>query len=288
MNNNQAMKRNISSMQVLKTLQVLLDGNYTMTDLIKKLNENEKKPLFNHSVVSKYINTCRYLGIDIPKIHNKYFVANLPFGLDLSGRDLELLEKLQIVSAETFSIKNAKSFENFISNLSKYSNKNIAKVDHKTTKMCFELFDKAIAEKRKIRFMYKAKSSIECIPLGIVETTDRTYYNVLKKNNKEKLIATDRVAGIEILDQRFIQNFAGQVAIFRLTGDLAKRYTPRDHEQVTINDDGSIVVSNKGENKELLFSRLLRYDTCCELLHPRHYREEMKQLLEDMLENYGE
>ena len=34
-------KKNISSMQVLKTLQVLLQGNYTMQELVSILNENE-------------------------------------------------------------------------------------------------------------------------------------------------------------------------------------------------------------------------------------------------------
>ena len=66
-------KKNISSMQVLKTLQVLLQGNYTMQELVSILNENENEHLFNNSVISKYINTCRYCGIDIQKIHNKYF-----------------------------------------------------------------------------------------------------------------------------------------------------------------------------------------------------------------------
>ena len=47
----QVVKRNLSSMQVLKTLQVLLEGNYTMNELTKKLNEDEDSPVFNHSVI---------------------------------------------------------------------------------------------------------------------------------------------------------------------------------------------------------------------------------------------
>ena len=63
--NHIAIKRNISSMQVLKTLQKLLEGDYTMSELIEILNENEPDVVFNNSVVSKYINTCRYCGIEI-------------------------------------------------------------------------------------------------------------------------------------------------------------------------------------------------------------------------------
>lgn len=54
-------------MQVLKTLQVLLQGNFTMQELIERLNKSEEEPVFNNSVISKYINTCRYCGINILK-----------------------------------------------------------------------------------------------------------------------------------------------------------------------------------------------------------------------------
>ena len=69
--NKLSQKKNLSSMQVIKTLQILLQGDYTMNELIEQLNANESEPIFNNSVVSKYINTCRYCGIEIPKIHNK-------------------------------------------------------------------------------------------------------------------------------------------------------------------------------------------------------------------------
>ena len=66
-----SIKKNLSSMQVLKTLQVLLQGNFTMQELIERLNKSEEGPVFNNSLISKYINTCRYCGINILKIHNR-------------------------------------------------------------------------------------------------------------------------------------------------------------------------------------------------------------------------
>lgn len=86
-----SIKKNLSSMQVLKTLQVLLQGNFTMQELIERLNKSEEEPVFNNSVISKYINTCRYCGINILKIHNRYFVASMPFGLELTSGDIGLL-----------------------------------------------------------------------------------------------------------------------------------------------------------------------------------------------------
>lgn len=281
----QVVKRNLSSMQVLKTLQVLLEGNYTMNELTKKLNEDEETPVFNHSVISKYINTCRYIGIEIPKIQNKYYVASLPFGLNLNIRDIELLEKMQIVATETLTEKSVKMFQNFLDKLSKYSNKHIIKTDIKTPQITLELFDRAIQEKRKINIIFRMKSNLTCIPLGIVENKGKTFLNV-SFNDKEKLYSLDSIIGIEVLSQRFVKNYSGQVVVYNLTGNLAKRYELRENEQFISKEKESITISNKGENKEILFSRLLRYDTCCEILHPKHYREEMKQILDDMLKNY--
>ena len=283
---NQAVKRNISSMQVLKTLQVLLEDNYTMAELIKELNKNEKEPLFNNSVISKYIITCRFCGIDIPKIHNRYFVSSLPFGLDLTPRDEDLLDKLGDVAKERFSKKQNKIFGQLIEKISKYSNKRIMRVEKGTAQQTYKMFNDAMDECRKIRLMYKTREILECIPLGIVQHKGRTFFNV-SDENKEKLVCEDRISGIEITSQKYIANSAVANVVFVLKGELAKRYEARENEVVTENPDKTLRVVNSGENKDILLARLLRYDTCCEILSPESYRLEMKKILDDTLRNYG-
>lgn len=118
-----SIKKNLSSMQVLKTLQVLLQGNFTMQELIERLNKSEEEPVFNNSVISKYINTCRYCGINILKIHNRYFVASMPFGLELTSGDIGLLERLQNIIRENMSSKYNKIFDNFIDKLNRFQTK---------------------------------------------------------------------------------------------------------------------------------------------------------------------
>lgn len=288
-NDNQAVKRNQSSMQVLKTLQLLLEDNYTMSELIEKLNEKEDEPIFNNSVVSKYINTCRHCGIDIPKIHNKYFVANLPFGLDLSVRDLDLLEKMQYTAQHNMTSKPNKLLDKFLFRLNKYSNKSIVRVEKKTAELTYEIFDKAVREHRRIVLMFRAKALLECIPISMSENKGKTYFNIIY-NGKEKSIDAERISGIEILDKRFKESEAStQLVIFTLKGDLSTRYTLREHEQLlTDNRPEYITVSNTGENKAALLSRLLRYDTSCEIENPVNYRDEMKAILNNMLSSYGE
>lgn len=288
MGTKEAVKRNQSSMQVLKTLQLLLEDNYTMTELIRKLNANEKEPVFNNSVVSKYINTCRFCGLDIPKIHNKYFVASLPFGIDLSARELDLIEELQEAVKNTMSVKADEAFGDFIGKLSKYSNKKIIRVEPKTKQQAFELFDRAIAEKRKVLLLFRAKAVFECIPLRIVEKKGKTCFNVIH-DGKEKTISAERISGLEIMDRRFKlpDNNSAQEVVFKLKGGLAERYSLKENEELYKKElPESITVINRGENKEDLFARLLRYDSSCEILQPAHYREEMKGLIKEMLKNY--
>ena len=281
-------KKNISSMQVLKTLQVLLQGNYTMQELVSILNENENEPLFNNSVISKYINTCRYCGIDIPKIHNKYFVASMPFGLELDVKDTDLLERLQNIIRQEMSKKNNKIFDGFIEKINRFSNKKISRVEKATYQISVEMFERAIKEKRKIRLMFKNKAIWDCIPLNIAENKGKNFFHVLA-NGHEKMVDTERVSGIEVLSDKFVKNYSEQVVVFELKTPLAQRYSLRENERLIKPFDGqSITVSNHGEGKEILLFRLLRYDDKCEIINPKIYREEMKEIIDSALRNYGE
>ena len=289
MSANELVKRNISGMQVIKTLQLLLEGNFTMAELIEKLNQKEKESIFNNSVVSKYINTCRYCGIEIPKINNRYYVAKLPFGLDLEPKDYELLQLLQQTANEKLSGKLTKLFSNFIRKLNQYSNRDIIRVEKKNVKIAYEVFEKAVLEKRKIQLMLRTNVILDCIPLSITNYKNKPVFKVLHKE-KERYVNVERVTGLQVLGNIITpeENLAKEV-IFRIYGDLAKKYTLREHEtEIARSMPNHITISNRGEDKDELLSRLLRYDKFCEIVSPQEYRDEFKMMLRNMLKNYGE
>lgn len=283
-----SVKTNLSSMQVLKTLKVLLSGNYTMQELIGILNKNEKIPVFNNSVVSKYINTCRYCGINIPKIHNHYIVTSMPFGLELTGNDINLMEILQSVIKQEMASRCNKIFDSLIEKLNRFSNKKIARVEKGTYQITAELFELAVAETRKVNLMFKNGTILECIPVSMFESNGKTYFQVISKN-KNRVIDVSRVSGLHVLSEKYVQSHSGQVVVFELKGALAQRYNLRENERLLKKFDGkSIVVSNHGENKDILLSRLLRYDDKCEITNLKSYRDEMLKIIDSMLKNYGE
>lgn len=280
-------KINLSSMQVIKTLQVLMQGNFTMNELVDRLNINEKDAIFNNSVVSKYINTCRYCGIEIPKIQNKYFVASMPFGLDLTSNDIDLLEKLQNVVKQNMLKKYCKIFDDFINKVNKYSNKKIIRVDKNNYKMTLEIFENAVCEHRKVKFLYKNGAEYICSPIKIVENGNKVFFNVSYKN-KDKLINSERVSGLSVLSEKFFPRISNVTVTYKMKNVLAKRYALRENEKILQRfENGDIVISNSGEVKEILFSRLFRYDDLCEILTPKQYREEFKNILDNTLSNYG-
>lgn len=281
-----AQKKNLSSVQVIKTLKVLLQGDYTMNELIEKLNQNEQEPVFNNSVVSKYINTCRYCGIKIPKIQNRYYVSNMPFGLELTLSDISLLQQMQIVVKNDLTEKALKAFNKLMKKLNRYSASEIAKVNKEECNFSFELFEHAVAQKRKIKLMFKNQDVYECIPLNITKVGDKTFFNVFNKYSRQ--IDTNRLSGIQLSDNTYSEPFdSNQVVVFRLMGGLAKRYEARENESIQQLPDGDIIVTNRNENEEHLISRLLRYDDKCEVVQPKAFREKFKDVLNEMLKNYG-
>ena len=284
----QSKKMNIASLQVMKTLLALLENNFSMQELIEYLNKKEKEAVFNNNVLSKYINTCRACGVVIPKIQNKYIIAKMPFGLNLSVDDVDLLIQMQKICRESFSQKINNGFNAFIKNINKYSNKTILKVQKETINISYEAFEKAIIEERKIRLTFKNKSSIDCIPLSITTHQKRTYFRI-KENNIEKSIAVDKIIGIEILNEMFkTPDYEHNQAIFEVRGALAHRYNLRENEVLLRQDNNAITIENTGEDMNLLLSRLLRYDSLCEVKAPATYRTEIIKIINDTLANYGE
>ena len=101
----------------------------------------------------------------------------------------------------------------------------------------------------------------------------------------------ERISGLEILGKVFVpsEEELGETVVFKIKGDLISRYTLREHEtEIGRHIPEYITISNTGEDKKELLSRLLRYDKLCEIVSPQHYRDEFKLMLNDMLANYGE
>ena len=96
-------------------------------------------------------------------------------------------------------------------------------------------------------------------------------------------------SGMSQIDPYQNEDYQKIVVIFKLKNKLAQRYEIRENETITVNNlPEYIVVENIGETEESLMKRLMRYDTDCEIISPKYYRKNMKNLLDDILKNYEE
>lgn len=281
-------KKNLSSIQVLKTLSLLMENDYSMSELIKKLNEREHEPIFNNSVISKYINTCRQSGIKIPKINNKYYVTHIPFGLKLDDSESEMLQFLKDVVIDEMSSKACDRLQNFVDKINRYANKKITPVEKKMYFLAFESFERAINCKRKVKLLFRNKEEFEGIPVAITKENNKIFFHVHSKN-RIRMIDVSRLSSIEILQDQFTGYMNEQSIVFTLKGKLAKRYQTREEENLIdfSETNDTITVSNKCRSTEMLLSRLMRYDNLCEINSPRDVRVQMKNLINDTLKNYG-
>jgi hypothetical protein len=185
------------------------------------------------------------------------------------------------------SSNSASLMNSFVNKIKRFSNKKIKRIEKKDYIMSVELFERAVAKRRRVRLLFKSRDVLDCIPMSVTHRDGKIFFNVW--DDKERNIDSDRLAAVQMTGRGFVEQYNGnQIVVFKLKGALAKRYEARPNETVNVNSDGTITVTNKNETKEVLFSRLLRYDDKCEIIQPKGYREDMKDLINEMLNNYRE
>ena len=279
-------KKNLSSIQVLKTLNVLLEGNYTMAEILEKLNSKENEPVFNNSTVSKYINTCRFCGIDIIKVHNKYHVIKFPFGLMLDDEEVGLIQTLKEAVTDEMPKKSCQEFQALVDKLNRCANKKITRVEKNQYNTIFEAFEKAINNRKKVRLLFKNRIELVGIPVTILREKGKTFFKVFCKN-RLRMIDISRLSAVHITEESFIGYMDEQSVVYNLKGNLAKRYEIREDEKILNSSGGVITITNNSKNLDMLISRLMRYDNLCEIVAPADARKEIKMIIEDTLKNYG-
>ena len=110
----------------------------------------------------------------------------------------------------------------------------------------------------------------------------------INSNNSTKEVNPDYLADIKLKDKtvRRTKSYPQEV-VFELKGKLAKRYQLRENEQMTrMKPNGSIIITNKYEDKTQLLRRLMRYDSSCKLLKPKEYVDDLKGMIDTALKNY--
>lgn len=280
-------KVNLASLKVLYTLQLLFERDLSIDELIKyyELYHNEYNTNF---VMSKYINTCRYCGIDIKRINNKYTILNFPIGINFTETELGMFKEMKNCCEKMKSSYLAKNMQNFLNKINRRVERPISPVSTTViTDPNINTFERARISEQKIKIYMKNKTSYICEPVDVTIGEERVVLTIFDGNESKELNPKD-IEQIKILPQRSKQRFIPTTVLFELKAKLAKKYQIRENEQLLkINNNGDFVITNRFEDKTKLLHRLMRYGELCKILSPKVYVNDMKDLIEKTLENYS-
>ncbi|MBQ6515983.1 WYL domain-containing protein [bacterium] len=285
MTNPQTCKLNNASMNVLYTMMTLLDKPLTMKDLI---NAFAKYSPCNNFVISKYINTCRFCKFDIIKYSGKYILRKLPIKISFTQDEEDLITNNLVNNTIKSNSKDLiNTMSEFLFKLCRLTSFD-ANVEHSLNKNpLLSEFEESLYSELMVEIITKDGKSIICSPVELKYIKDNTIFSVFY-NDEMKDIPLDKVSSIQKTSRKILTGIIPHTVTFKLMKDLAKRYSTRAHERIiNIEADGSIIVSNRSEDKEELMKRLMRYDEKCEIISPKILREEFKTKIDKTLENYS-
>lgn len=279
-------KVNLASLKVLNTLQLLFAKDLSMEELIKsyELYHNENCSNF---LMSKYINTCRYCGIDIKKINNKYTVLNLPIGLNFSGNELSLFQELKNCCERVKIDQLSDSMQKFLNKINRRAERPISPVATSAIHdQNIKTFEKSCIQKQKVKLVFTDGTSKICEPVDITIGRDKIILTIFDGQASHEL-SPDDIEVVKMLPQKSKSMYMPTTVLYELKGKLGKKYQIRDHEHILkMSRNGDIVITNRFEDKTKLLHRLMRYGDNCKLISPKSYVEDMKKMIEETIKNY--
>lgn len=281
-------KVNLSSMRVLQMLRLLFEKSYTMNELVDAMSELTGECCTNF-LISKYINTCRFCGIDIQKLDGKYTLLKIPFGYTFSEDELELLSDIGEYTSNMRASKTVRNINSVITKINQHSDKYYARISLPENDKRVSAFEEAIEQGYKVRLTYLEngiETTLQCEPFEITYDDYGLCFVVYAAEGERLRIPFVDISGIWVTKLKATRQASTATVTFILKDILAKRYILRPGERVANKTLDTTAVVNSTEDKATLLTRLLRYGELCEIKFPISYRKELLNIVDNTLKNY--
>lgn len=288
--------------KIIKILNIMTKNPVSIDEILSTF-ENEGI-FIERETISKYFATLRNAGCNIQKKRNKFYI-NFP-ALHFSQCDFSTLAEFQKTISTLNSKNNYSYFLKFLDKLfalcpkSDIDNYNIAYkkclteksfLDEKTVekyKNKIEIFSEFINNTpQKVKIIYEEKR------YNITPLNFRYYKNSISllayDNNKNvnKNFLLDKITSITRIPSISANTEFGLATTFKLKGRLKNTYILKEGETGMARGD-YMLVTNKTEDKNELFNRLLKYGTNCEILYPKSDRENFLNLIKRLRAGFGQ
>ena len=253
-------------------------------------------------IINKAINALKVFGIKIVKIKNQYHLDSSLYSLKYDLNDLKSICIL-INASENFPDK--KSKDNIIQLLKELelrmdnSSKNILYSMAKNYDFSFFYKDlkkqiddcKHLCKSEKpfaIKYLKKGKEiTTKGFAKDIIFDSKNAYLQMFDTNNN--VTANIPLTNILSLKEYHSENVKPENPVtitFEISGRLAKTYELKENESLLEKRTGNLIIINKGEPLDRLFSRLMRYSECCKVLRPTYIQKQMEDLINETIAQY--
>jgi predicted DNA-binding transcriptional regulator YafY len=289
---------NVSAYRVLYILLMLVRyRSLSSMGLNRHLSEN---PMigrdYNNETLSKYINTLRIAGCDIPKANNhndyNYELLKTPFPFKLSQEEMEIIDKLSSVLSRQADERLVKDYRDFLEYLEwSVDTLDLPKDETVQPTVFYELaYQRAVLNRYReycdegfhLRLHYRSDSTsipqqFYVEPQEIIQKDDSIILLALNCVTQESIfLDVSRIEDVHQLPSKNKRTKAIINATFVLYGKFAKSYRLQSDETITYQNGKELHVKAKIKDTETFLNRLMGYGDSCQLFTPERLRIEIR------------
>jgi predicted DNA-binding transcriptional regulator YafY len=275
---------------------------------------------FNSETITKYINTLRSVGCNIPYANRRnrfcYSLLQNPFPLGLSAEELSVAGKIARLLAEHDDEELFIKYHNLLQRVGWL----LAEEQKQLLNECLDspgpngpdrpsgsgttgIFPSDAVQEQARRYKQWCRDG-QVLMLDMklevgasqpdrlmlepqqVSREGRSYYltGVDRLTQQRVKLQLSRISYARQLPSRVHGRSKQVTVVFQVTGRLAKTYRPYPKEEVLSSVDQSVrVVKARTDDTMSLVRRLLKYGTFCEVLSPAYVREALRQEVERLM-----
>ena len=302
-------KLNNGCLKVFHFLTLLYEDRAYYDDVVEIFKDeiNPQQTSNNIQVtLNKYINTLKIFGFKVEKVKNQFKLLNSLFSMNYTLEDLKSIN-LIMTTVKDFPDDTANSEMNdFIKTLQlrmKSEDRNTLNMLNSTASYNFSFYYAGIRKQVEACEKYCKYNALldiiyrksgqdnrcKCIAKEVLYDSKNAYLKVHDSVKRQTLeIPITNILQISELPTMPNRVDLDTTVVFKLKGRLTKSYKLKENEHSEgYDENGDLIIVNKGEPFEKLFARLLRYFDLCEIVSPKFLREDMIKLISDTLENYN-
>jgi predicted DNA-binding transcriptional regulator YafY len=292
----EAQNINISAYRVLAILLVLVQyRSLNMIELNRFLYENPLiRRIYNTETLTKYINTLREVGCDIPRASSRtdycYELRKHPFALKLEPEEVEVADKLLALLSKSPDELLYQDYRDFLEWLewSVEARHTATPARDKVSPLFPEL-----QAKRKLLATYRqycreaftlqvhtrdmTPSELLLEPHEVLERGSRLLLLGLDAQSQEPvMLDIEKIERVRQLPSKNKRVMPQTIVVFALFDRLAKSYRLYPDEKIIYQNARELHIKAKVNNLDDLVKRLLKYGASCEVISPHSLRATMQ------------